>query len=227
MHFAIHPAEDYPDDPASGPGPVKLAFMVFDLPRMVTWLDECGVQLCWPRPSSHSPEAASEVIRIREKAPSGGGREQVIRGQRVACHVPVAVQRVPAHGGESGPLTKLTGIDRDRREAGASSIPVRAHDRREVIVHRVAVREVDGNPLADRQERAETQLSDALGVESYIPAGVLVYERVDGGDHQARLCQAGQGRSTPASWPASPATVVSDLSGACPSMSGRILVITR
>lgn len=48
VHFAIHPAEDYPDDPGSGPGPVKLAFMVFDLPRMVTWLERCGVQLCYP-----------------------------------------------------------------------------------------------------------------------------------------------------------------------------------
>lgn len=48
VHFAIHPVADYPDDPASGPGPVKLAFMVFDLPRMVSWLGQCGVGLCYP-----------------------------------------------------------------------------------------------------------------------------------------------------------------------------------
>jgi catechol 2,3-dioxygenase-like lactoylglutathione lyase family enzyme len=48
VHFAIHPAQDYPDDPSDGPGPFKLAFMVFDLPHMVAWLDECGVPLCYP-----------------------------------------------------------------------------------------------------------------------------------------------------------------------------------
>jgi catechol 2,3-dioxygenase-like lactoylglutathione lyase family enzyme len=47
-HFAIHPAEDYPEDPATGPSPVKLAFLVFDLGRMVSWLDKCGVPLCYP-----------------------------------------------------------------------------------------------------------------------------------------------------------------------------------
>ena len=47
-HFAIHPAEDYPEDPASGPGPVKLAFMVFDLPRMIAWLEKRGITLCYP-----------------------------------------------------------------------------------------------------------------------------------------------------------------------------------
>ena len=48
VHFAIHPAEDYPEDPAGGPGPVKLAFMVFDLPGMVAWLEHCGIPLCYP-----------------------------------------------------------------------------------------------------------------------------------------------------------------------------------
>lgn len=48
VHFAIHPVQDYPDDPATGPGPVKLAFMIFDLPRMVSWLETCGVPLCYP-----------------------------------------------------------------------------------------------------------------------------------------------------------------------------------
>jgi catechol 2,3-dioxygenase-like lactoylglutathione lyase family enzyme len=48
VHFAIHPVADYPDDPADGPSPIKLAFMVFDLTRMVAWLEGCGVALCYP-----------------------------------------------------------------------------------------------------------------------------------------------------------------------------------
>jgi catechol 2,3-dioxygenase-like lactoylglutathione lyase family enzyme len=62
VHFAIHPAEDYPDDPAGGPGPVKLAFMVFDLPRMVTWLDRCGVKLCYP-PTDLGAESRITAVR--------------------------------------------------------------------------------------------------------------------------------------------------------------------
>jgi catechol 2,3-dioxygenase-like lactoylglutathione lyase family enzyme len=48
VHFAIHPAADYPEDPAAGPGPVKLAFMVFDLRAMITWLQERGTVPCYP-----------------------------------------------------------------------------------------------------------------------------------------------------------------------------------
>ena len=48
VHFAIHPAEDYPEDPAGGPGPIKLAFLVFDLPRMIEWLNRRGVPPCYP-----------------------------------------------------------------------------------------------------------------------------------------------------------------------------------
>jgi catechol 2,3-dioxygenase-like lactoylglutathione lyase family enzyme len=62
VHFAIHPAADYPDDPASGPGPVKLAFMVFDLPSMVAWLDRCGVSLCYP-PSDLGAESRITAVR--------------------------------------------------------------------------------------------------------------------------------------------------------------------
>ena len=47
-HFAIHPVEDYPDDPATAPSPIKLALMVFSLDRMVEWLGECGIALCYP-----------------------------------------------------------------------------------------------------------------------------------------------------------------------------------
>ena len=47
MHFAIHPVEDYADDPATPPSPIKLAFLVFDLDRMLDWLGECGVAPCY------------------------------------------------------------------------------------------------------------------------------------------------------------------------------------
>jgi len=63
VHFAIHPAEDYPDDPASGPGPVKVAFMVFDLAGMVTWLKRCGVALCYP---PESLGAESQITSVRD-----------------------------------------------------------------------------------------------------------------------------------------------------------------
>ncbi len=63
VHFAIHPAEDYPEDPATGPGPVKLAFMVFDLPAMVTWLEECGTAPCFP-PTELG--AQSQITAVRD-----------------------------------------------------------------------------------------------------------------------------------------------------------------
>lgn len=62
VHFAIHPAGDYPDDPADGPGPIKLAFMVFDLSSMVDWLDRCGIQLCYP-PVDLGEESQITAIR--------------------------------------------------------------------------------------------------------------------------------------------------------------------
>jgi catechol 2,3-dioxygenase-like lactoylglutathione lyase family enzyme len=39
VHFAIHPAEDGGGDEARGPGPVRLAFWVFDLQAFVQRLD--------------------------------------------------------------------------------------------------------------------------------------------------------------------------------------------
>jgi catechol 2,3-dioxygenase-like lactoylglutathione lyase family enzyme len=62
VHFAIHPAEDYPEDPAHGPGPVKLAFMVFDLPGMIGWLDRCGIPLCYP-PADLGEESQITAVR--------------------------------------------------------------------------------------------------------------------------------------------------------------------
>jgi catechol 2,3-dioxygenase-like lactoylglutathione lyase family enzyme len=62
VHFAIHPAEDYPEDPAGGPSPVKLAFMVFDLPGMVAWLDRCGIPLCYP-PADLGEESQITAVR--------------------------------------------------------------------------------------------------------------------------------------------------------------------
>ena len=62
VHFAIHPAEDHPEDPAGGPSPVKLAFMVFDLPGMVAWLDRCGIPLCYP-PADLGEESQITAVR--------------------------------------------------------------------------------------------------------------------------------------------------------------------
>ena len=62
VHFAVHPAEDYPDDPADPPGPVKLAFLVFDLPAMIAWLERCGVPLCYP-PESLGPDSQITAVR--------------------------------------------------------------------------------------------------------------------------------------------------------------------
>ncbi len=86
MHFAVHPAEDYPDDPASGPGPVKLAFLVFDLPRMITWLDSCGVALCYP-PADLGSESQITAVRdpdgnLVELTQLGPGWLDHLRAQR-------------------------------------------------------------------------------------------------------------------------------------------------
>jgi catechol 2,3-dioxygenase-like lactoylglutathione lyase family enzyme len=48
VHFAIHPLEDYPEDPRDGGGAVKLAFMVFELTELVEWLEANSVPLCYP-----------------------------------------------------------------------------------------------------------------------------------------------------------------------------------
>jgi catechol 2,3-dioxygenase-like lactoylglutathione lyase family enzyme len=62
VHFAIHPAVDYPGE-ATTAGAVKIAFMVFDLDPLVAWLAECGVELCYP------PEefgTASRITAVRD-----------------------------------------------------------------------------------------------------------------------------------------------------------------
>lgn len=94
VHFAIHPAEDYPDDPASGPGPVKLAFMVFDLPRMVAWLDKCGVALCYP-PADLGAESQITAVRdpdgnLVELTQLGPGWLDYLKAHRAEGHDLVA-----------------------------------------------------------------------------------------------------------------------------------------
>ena len=81
----------------------------------------------------------SEMIRVREDAPPVRCHKQVIRGLRVSSHLPLTVQRMPAHCREGRPFAKPPGVDRDRREARVAGIPVRIDHRREVITHRVAV----------------------------------------------------------------------------------------
>jgi catechol 2,3-dioxygenase-like lactoylglutathione lyase family enzyme len=62
IHFAIHPAADYPGEPTAT-GSVKIAFMVFELDRLVSWLAGNGVELCYP------PEgfgAGSRITAVRD-----------------------------------------------------------------------------------------------------------------------------------------------------------------
>jgi catechol 2,3-dioxygenase-like lactoylglutathione lyase family enzyme len=61
-HFAIHPVQDYPEDPAVAPGPIKLAFEIFDLRRMLAWLEDQGVPLCYP-PRQLGAESLMTAIR--------------------------------------------------------------------------------------------------------------------------------------------------------------------
>jgi catechol 2,3-dioxygenase-like lactoylglutathione lyase family enzyme len=62
VHFAVHPAQDYPEDPAGSPSPIKLAFMVFDLARMIEWLEHCGIPLCYP-PAELGEESWMTAVR--------------------------------------------------------------------------------------------------------------------------------------------------------------------
>jgi catechol 2,3-dioxygenase-like lactoylglutathione lyase family enzyme len=108
VHFAVHPAEDYPDDPAGEPGPVKLAFMVFDLARMISWLDACGVPLCYP-PASLGTQSQITAVRdpdgnLVELTQLGPGWLDHLKAHRAAGHD--LVSRWSAQlgtGTESGP----------------------------------------------------------------------------------------------------------------------------
>jgi catechol 2,3-dioxygenase-like lactoylglutathione lyase family enzyme len=61
VHFAIHPVEDYPGEPTAT-GAVKLAFMTFDLARLVEWLATLGVPLCYP-PTDLGTQSRMTAIR--------------------------------------------------------------------------------------------------------------------------------------------------------------------
>lgn len=82
-HFAIHPGE-----PAAAPGPIRLAFMVFDLDRLVEWLDECGVELRYPPGSLgeqsritaiHDPDG--NLVELTELGPSWLDHLRTRRGE--------------------------------------------------------------------------------------------------------------------------------------------------
>ncbi|MDG4827222.1 VOC family protein [Asanoa sp. WMMD1127] len=59
VHFAVHPAED--GEPTA-PGAVQLAFMVFDLDRLVAWLTDQGIALCYP-PTEFGEESRITAVR--------------------------------------------------------------------------------------------------------------------------------------------------------------------
>lgn len=107
VHFAIHPAADYPDEPASGPGPVKLAFMVFDLSRVVAWLEQCGVGLCYP-PADLGAESRITAVRdpdgnLVELTQLGPGWLGHLKARRAAGND--LVTRWSSELGDSGPVT--------------------------------------------------------------------------------------------------------------------------
>ncbi|MGH3258086.1 MAG: VOC family protein [Streptosporangiaceae bacterium] len=61
VHFAIHPVADYEGEPTAT-GAVKLAFMIFDLARLVQWLQARGIPLCYP-PAEFGTESRITAIR--------------------------------------------------------------------------------------------------------------------------------------------------------------------
>lgn len=48
VHFAIHPAADFEDDPSAGVGAIKLAFGVDDIDETADTLESRGVELVYP-----------------------------------------------------------------------------------------------------------------------------------------------------------------------------------
>jgi predicted enzyme related to lactoylglutathione lyase len=48
LHFAVHPVEDFEDDPSTGVGAVKLAFAVSDVDEVAAALEARGVDLLYP-----------------------------------------------------------------------------------------------------------------------------------------------------------------------------------
>jgi catechol 2,3-dioxygenase-like lactoylglutathione lyase family enzyme len=62
VHFAIHPEADYPGE-ATGVGAVKIAFMVFEMDRLVARLAKRGVELLYP-PAEFG--ASSRITAVRD-----------------------------------------------------------------------------------------------------------------------------------------------------------------
>jgi catechol 2,3-dioxygenase-like lactoylglutathione lyase family enzyme len=61
VHFAIHPAADYPGEPTV-PGSTKIAFMVFELDPLVAWLADNGIELDYP-PVAFGTESRITAVR--------------------------------------------------------------------------------------------------------------------------------------------------------------------
>jgi hypothetical protein len=103
------------------------------------------------------------MICIREKVPTGGICEQVVRGLRVANHFPLGIKRVPPHSREGPMLAKPTSVYRHWRPDGCSTTPICIHDRGEMIAHRVRIGEVNRRAAADRQEGVKQSSVTASG----------------------------------------------------------------
>ena len=100
VHFAIHPAADFPGEPTA-PGAVKIAFMVFDLDLLVAWLSDHEVEVCYP-PVEFGTE--SRITAIRD--PDGNLVELTELG-------PAWLDRLRAHRARGGDLVAYwTGLTR-------------------------------------------------------------------------------------------------------------------
>jgi len=91
VHFAIHPAADYPGE-AVGTGAVKIAFMVFDLDALVARLGDNGVALLYP-PAEFG--TASRITAVRD--PDGNTVELTQLG-------PSWLDHLQAHRADDGDL---------------------------------------------------------------------------------------------------------------------------
>src|SRR5258705_4610204 len=114
----------------------------------------------------------SEVIRVREEAPSVRSGEQLVARPGVSDHLPVRVERIPVHGREDGVLAKLASVDLDRRPLPSVRRKAIGGDgRSEVIPHGVAVRHVDRLAPPDRKERPETEARHTFHITFRVAAG--------------------------------------------------------
>jgi len=108
--------------------------------------------------------ARSEVVGVRQEAPTLWVREQVVRRTRIPRDVPALVRGVPANSRETGGVAERMRFDFHWPPCGCPHTPVGAHYCGEMFAHRLPVGQVDRLALADREERGLAKRADAIGV---------------------------------------------------------------